>query len=352
MTQALVGAATVAGYAPSIHNTQPWRWRVGGTRLGLFADRARALAVTDPDARLATLSCGAALQHARIALAAQGWRAIVTRIPDPTEPDHLAQLRVVGRAPVELQAVRRTHTIRLRHTDRRPLTGPPVGSDDLRAIADAVQAEGAWLHILRPDQVTDLAAAASHAQQTETADPAWQAELAYWTGGTRPAGARVPDDTIPLRAPQTTVPGRDFGHHGDLPVSTGHDRTAGYAVLYGPNDQPVDWLRAGEALSSAWLTAVELGVSVLPLSATVEVAGTRQTVRRLVADLGHPYLVVRLGMLDTDNAGPPHAPRLPAQQRIDRPTPKASRPGPAEDDRPSGPKGGGRHDPASPPTPR
>ena len=206
--QALVGAASVAGYAPSIHNTQPWRWRVGGTRLDLFADRARALAVTDPDARLATLSCGAALQHARIALAAQGWRAVVTRIPDRTEPDHLAQLRVVGRAPVELQAVRRTHTIRQRHTDRRPVTGPPVGSDDLRAIVGAVQAEGGWLHILRPDQVLDLAAAVSHAQQAETADPAWQAE-AYRTAGTRPAGVRP--------TPQTTVPGRDFGHHGDLP---------------------------------------------------------------------------------------------------------------------------------------
>ncbi|WP_328414960.1 nitroreductase [Micromonospora sp. NBC_00389] len=273
-------------------------------------------------------------------------------MPDPTDPGHLARLRVVGRAPVELRAVRRTHTIRLRHTDRRPVTGPAVGPDDLRAITAAVQAEGAWLHILRPDQLLDLAAAASHAQQAETADPAWQAELACWTGGTRPAGTGVPDDTIPLRAPQTTVPGRDFGHHGDLPVSTGHDRIAVYAVLYGPNDQPVDWLRAGEALSSAWLTAVELGVSVLPLSAAVEMAGTRQSMRRLAADLGHPYLVLRLGMLDTDDVGPPHAPRLPAQQRIDRPTPKASRPGRAEDDRPSGPKGGGRHDPASPPTPR
>ncbi|MGS2618679.1 Acg family FMN-binding oxidoreductase [Micromonospora sp. LZ34] len=347
--QALVGAATVAGYAPSIHNTQPWRWRVGGTRLDLFADRARALAVTDPGSRLATLSCGAALQHARIALAAQGWRAIVTRMPDPTDPDHLAQLRVVGRAPVELRAVRRTHTIRLRHTDRRPVTGPAVGPDDLRGITAAVQAEGAWLHILRPDQVLDLAAAASHAHQAETADPAWRAELAYWIGGTRPGGVGVPDDAIPLRAPQTTVPGRDFGPHGDLPLSAEHDRNARYAVLYGPSDQPGDWLRAGEALSSAWLTAVELGVSVLPLSAAVEMAGTRQSVRRLVANLGHPYLVMRLGMLDADAAGPPHAPRLPAQQRIDRPPPKAFRPGPAEVDRPSGPKGGGRHDPASPP---
>ena len=45
-------------------------------------------------------------------------------------------------------------------------------------------------------------------------------------------------------------------------------------------------------------------------------AGTRQTVRRLVADLGHPYLVLRFGMLDTDDGGPAHAPRLPADQII------------------------------------
>jgi hypothetical protein len=71
------------------------------------------------------------------------------------------------------------------------------------------------------------------------------------------------------------------------------------------------------ALSAGWLTATELGVSLLPLSATVEVGGTRQTMRRLLADLGHPYLILRLGTINPDDPTPPHTPRLPTDQIIE-----------------------------------
>lgn len=317
MTQALAESATAAGYAPSIHNTQPWRWRLTRDGLHLYLEPGRLLAVTDPETRLATLSCGAALNHARVSLAAQGWHATVTRIPDPADPDHLAHLHIDEPGPVDPQAVRRMQTIRHRHTDRRPVTGTPVSSDDLHAITTAVEAEDTWLHILHPDQLLDLAAAADHAQRTEAAEPAWQAELAYWAGGTRPAGTGIPDAAIPHEAPLTTVPARDFGHHGDLPISAEHDQSAVFAMLYGRHDEPLDWLRAGEALSAAWLTATERGIAVLPLSVTVEVAGTREIIRRPVADLGQPYLMLRLGTNDPHDAAPPHAPRLPADQIIE-----------------------------------
>ena len=75
VTQALTEAATTAGHAPSIHNTQPWRWRLTADQMDLYVERSRVLEVTDPDTRLATLSCGAALHHARVGLAARGWRA-------------------------------------------------------------------------------------------------------------------------------------------------------------------------------------------------------------------------------------------------------------------------------------
>jgi nitroreductase len=320
VTQALTEAATTAGQAPSIHNTQPWRWRLTADQMDLYVERSRVLEVTDPDSRLATLSCGAALHHARVGLAARGWRATVVRMPDPADPDHLAHLRVDGRAPtpVEPLTAHRMQTIRLRHTDRRPVSGTPVGPDDLAAITTVVEAEGTWLHILRPDQVLGLAAAVDHAQRTEAAESAWQAELAYWTAGTRPTRSGIPDAAIPDHAPRTTVPGRDFGHHGDLPVTAEHDQVAIFAILYGRNDEPLDWLRAGEALSAGWLTATELGVSVLPLSATVEVTATRQAMRVLLASTGHPYLVLRLGTINSDGPGPPHAQRLPADQIIER----------------------------------
>src|SRR4030095_6181881 len=98
------------------------------------------------------------------------------------------------------------------------ITGTPVGSDDLAAITTAVEAEGTWLHLLRPDQVLDLVSAADYAHRTEAADAAWQTELAYWTGGTRPTRSGIPDAAIPQHAPQTTVTRRHFGHTGDLAI--------------------------------------------------------------------------------------------------------------------------------------
>ncbi|WP_127504724.1 Acg family FMN-binding oxidoreductase [Actinoplanes solisilvae] len=316
-THALAEAATAAGYAPSIHNTQPWRWRLTADTLELSLVRGRVLTITDPEGRLATLSCGVALHHARVALAAQRWDATVTRMP-PGDPDLLARLHVEQRSPVDSASTLHLRSIPLRHTDRRPLAGAPVGPADLAAITTAVQAEGTNLHTLKPDQILELAAAADHAQRSEIGDPAWQAELAYWTGDTAPPGTSVPDTAIPDRATQTTVPGRDFGHHGDLPVSAAHDKAATFVLLYGDTDEPASWLRAGEALSAGWLTATERGVSVLPHSAPIEVIAARQALRAMIASVGHPFLVLHLGTTDPADTAASHTSRLPAEQLIDR----------------------------------
>jgi nitroreductase len=317
VTRALYKAATAAGHAPSIHNTQPWRWRLRGDTMDLFAERARMLDVTDPDGRLAILSCGTALHHARLALAAHGWRAEVTRLPDPADPDHLASLSVDGPAPIDAETERRAQTIRLRRTERGPAVGDPIGPDELHAITEAVESQSIGVHVLRSEQVYGLAAATSHAQTVEAAEVEWQEELSRWAGGARESGTGVPDSVIPQAPPETTVPGRDFGHAGEAPTGEGHDRAAVFAVLYGGGDEPIDWLRAGEALSALWLIATEIGVSVLPLSAAMEVVDSRETVRALLSGLGYPYLVVRLGHRAAGDPAGAQAPRLPVDQIIE-----------------------------------
>ena len=122
---------------------------------------------------------------------------------------------------------------------------------------------------------------------------------------------------MPEERPLTTVAERDFGTTGTLAAGSGHDTAATYAVLYGSGDEPADWLRAGEALNALWLEATEHAVSLLPLSSPVEVPFTRHELRRLLGDLGDPYLVVRLGALDPAHAGPAHTPRLPTEQVIE-----------------------------------
>jgi nitroreductase len=308
----LAQAIAAAGYAPSIHNTQPWWWSLDGDTVNLYLERSRVRTVTDPDLRLAILSCGAALHHVRTALAAEGWRVAVTRMPDAADQDHFAHLRVEQSAPPDPDAVRHVRTIPLRHTNRRPVTGKTVGSEDIRAITASVWAEGAWLHILYPDQVLELAAAAGRAQQTDSGEPGWQAELAYWTEA-QPATTTIPHATVAQPAPPTTGPGRGAA---DQPISAQHDRNALFAILYGRSDEPRDWLRAGEALSAGWLTATERGISVLPLSAPVEVTCVRETMHRLLSYLNHPFLVLRLGTVDAADAT--RAPRLPVEQIIQR----------------------------------
>lgn len=316
-TLALAQAARMAGFAPSIHNTQPWRWQVAGPELRLHAVRGRQLGVTDPSGRMLAVSCGAALHHARVALAAEGWSVQVERFPDESDPDLLARVTVTGRSPEEPGAMRHLQAMRVRHTDRRPVSDVAVDPDILSALGRAAEAEGAHVHHLRADQVIELAAAAGHAQQVEALDPTWREELTYWAGGNRRDGLGVPDEVIPDEAPATTVPGRDFGHGGALPIGRGHDRAAHYAILYGDEDTPLGWLRGGEALSALWLVATERGVTVLPLSAIVEVPGTRRTIRQMLANIGEPYLALRIGIADAEHHGPPHTPRLPADQVVD-----------------------------------
>jgi nitroreductase len=207
--------------------------------------------------------------------------------------------------------------VRTRHTDRRPVADVPVPTAALTAIRQAVEVERAHLHLLRPDQVSELAVMEAHADEVTALDPARHAETSFWVGGDRAAGTGIPDAAILDQAPQTDVPLRDFGRRGGLPAGSGHDRAARYAVIFGEEDTPAAWVRAGAALSAAWLTATELGLSVLPFSAVVEVGAARAALRRMLASLGHPYLVLRLGVADSDHPGPPHTPRLDAAQTVE-----------------------------------
>jgi nitroreductase len=314
-TAALARAAAMAGYAPSVHNTQPWRWTILADSMELSAVRDRQLTAADPEGRLLMISCGAALHHARAALDAIGWDCTVTRLPDPRRPDLLAVLTPTAHREPAPGAMRTVQDMERRHTDRRPLSDQALPAATLSAIAGAVSAEGSELHVLTGAQVYDLAAAAARAGTIEKAEPAVQEELAYWIG--RGDGLGIAAHTLPSVQPATTVPDRDFGRPGTLPTAPGHDRAAAYGLIYGDDDEPGSWLRAGEALSAAWLTATRLGASVLPLSAAVEVLTTRTALRRLISDMGWPYLVLRLGVAEPDHAGPAHAPRLPASQIVD-----------------------------------
>ncbi|GAB3837826.1 Acg family FMN-binding oxidoreductase [Dactylosporangium cerinum] len=289
-----VAEASIAALrAPSILNTQPWRWRLAGNHAELWADRSRQLDGLDPDGRLLLLSCGTALHHATVALLAAGFDADIARLTDPARPDLVARVRQGNRCTADDLLYR---AIYQRRTDRRPFGDErPVDAvlDELRAAAER---HGVHLHVVRADQVTAFASAVAHAGDVEHADPRFREDLLAWT--TR---AREDRDGVSARSTVTpthrTIAPRDFdlARPAALDAGTGTDRGTVYVVFTVDAEEPANWVAAGEALSDVWLTLTVRGLAASPISEVVEVLPVRVALRRLLGGVGHPAIAMRIG---------------------------------------------------------
>jgi hypothetical protein len=294
--EALRDAVGAALPAPSILNTQPWQWRLRRSTLELSLDVSRQLHSIDPHGRLATVSCGAALHHAGVFLAARGYLVTIDRFPETGSPNLLARLEIAPGAAVDHRDREMARAIRHRHSDRRPIAGGlSIGDADGAALISAATARGASLHRVTGAQRPILADAADRAHSAEEADETYRHELYAWTVR-RPRGAGV--SFTGLVAPvDRPVALRDFAGGGEtgLHPGFGDDRDADYLILSTAGDQPLDWLRAGEATSAVWLTATARTLAMSALSDVVEVPSARALLASLLDEPGHPQLVLRTG---------------------------------------------------------
>lgn len=287
-----------AGRAPSLHNTQPWRFVLGPDALELHADPTRQLAVVDPDGRAVRLACGAALANVRLALLGFGVRATVAIRPDPDRPELLAIVTRGGGAKPTLAERELLAAVAVRSSNRHPFSDAPVGRAAASALQGAARSEGCVLHLVTdPDRVVELQDVARRAHRAQGRDPELQAERARWTG--------VPEDRrdgVPASA--TVLPHADDPWVAqDLTGGQVRDRLPGkdfeerplVAVLEPSSAGPSAEVCAGQALERVLLTATALGLSASMLSHTVDVPETREQVRRLVGARQRPVMVLRLG---------------------------------------------------------
>ena len=312
-TAVLADAARASLLAPSVFNTQPWRWRIAGDTMELSADPGRRLDATDPEGRMLVLSCGGALHHALTALAAAGWGATVERIPEEGRPELLARVRRGAAAPPDPQARTLVDAMPRRRTDRRAFGDKPVPDAVLSALRQAVEQQGAYLHVVRRDQVPLLAVSAERAAAAELSDPAYREELYRWTHRPEGSGDGVPLATA-VEQVLRRVPVRDYTPDSRAGLAAGEDvdRGAAFVMIFGMSDRPVDLLRGGEATSALLLGATAEGLATAPLSNAVEVAWPRRLLRDLLSGVGEPYVVVRLGFVESGEPLPAAPRRDPA----------------------------------------
>jgi nitroreductase len=297
--------------APSIHNTQPWRWELRDDTLDVRADRSRQLHVADRDGHSLLISCGAAAELTDIALRAQGWQFERTYQPVRDDSDLLVRFRATGRAAPDPVATTQLEAAQVRRSERRAFDPGPISDDVIEQLRQAAGSPGVYAHFpARPDDNIHLAVAISQADRSERDDPAYAAELARWVhddDGTRDG---VPASVIPQIATDsprhTDIPLRDFeiGIPGGQLMTAGTDERPLIVVVFTESDDDLQRLRAGQAMMRLMIEAERAGIASCPLSQSLDLAAFRARLRTLMSWIGDPQMMLRLGQRPTGHPAP------------------------------------------------
>ena len=302
--------------APSVFNTQPWWFRIlADDRLDVCArvgegsayqhlqehglglrDADRRLSSVDPGSRELIMSCGAALCNLRLAIRAAGHDITIHLLPYPQDRSVLATVEIVTSSihpPAHSQqelydAIPRRHSDRWPYAgaDRRLVKGDPVPPGILAAMELAAARYEIRLRVLSRPEVRRWLREAENADGKLRGDGEYVAELSRWTNEGEGDSGLPAEAFGPASAPhggwrKTYPPVRNFrpstptvgpddlaqiqGSAAD-PEPTGHhgrrfERLPQLMLLSTKRNQPLDWLRAGQALQHALLTATRYGVS-------------------------------------------------------------------------------------------
>jgi nitroreductase len=300
--------------APSLHNSQPWQWAFSGGQLRLFLDPSR-VTDTDRSAREALISCGAALDHLQVAMAAAGWQSHVDRFPSPESPNHLASIDFTPMEFVTDRDRRRAGAIWERRTDRLPFSGPTDWQSFEVVVDSTVDKAAVHLDTLADDLRPRLVEAAQIAESLRFYDIPYNDELHWWTA---PFEA---SEGIPYSALVSEAEGDRVGIDRVFPVTHQPERRAeipedhAKILLLSTDDNGrADALASGEALSAVLLECTIAGLATCPVTHLTELQVTRELIQSLMDHEAIPQVLVRVGVVPVIEKTPPPTPRRPVSE--------------------------------------
>lgn len=310
-----------AAAAPSMHNAQPWKFRfLSDTRtFHLRADLERAMPHSDPTNRALHLGCGAALFNLRVAAAHAGWDLTARLLPEPSDPELLASVQLADPTRPDDSLTALYPAIHRRHTSRYPFAEKEIPADIQAELGDAARREGAQLAFPSAWHSETLLDLAHDAEGRDTLDPAAFEDVARWTRlddvTADTAADGIPAYAFGPRKRNGKAPVRDFaGRRTVTDRGTATFEHTPHLVLLGTaDDQPTDWLRAGQALERVLLLATLQGLATSLTSHALESRDLRWLARDPLTAMGYVQIVLRLGY------GPhgPATPRRPVRDVLD-----------------------------------
>jgi len=318
-TKVIRTAVELACRAPSLHNSQPWRWVASSTSVNLFVDPRRTVTSTDRSGREAIISCGAALDHFRVAMAAVGWDTNVEQFPNPNDLDHLASTDFASVEYVTQARRDRADAILRRRTNRLPFRAPKHWASFEPVLRSSFENDVVTLDVLADDARPRLAEAARLTEALRRYDDLYHNELRWWTAPLREF------EGIPQSALVSESDDRRVDVNRRFPVDPLDERSsagtydqAKILVLSTLTDTRVDALNCGEVLSAILLECTMAGLSTCPVTHLTELESSRDIIRDLTTGpAAVPQVLIRVGIEPEGELTPGPTPRRPLSEVLE-----------------------------------
>jgi hypothetical protein len=313
--------------APSSHNSQPWRFRLGESHVDVLPAAERALPATDLRNNQLYISLGCTIESLVTAADAYGLGTDVSYERDPRgEKDLEAFARVRVSFPLvtrdEIPEGHRVFGIPKRATNRAPHTTVPLpeamlgairaesrGPVEARLVADEAKRNGVAELVLEGGRIA-------------MSDAGFRRELAAYlipnnskspvgmTGATVGMGL-VASWLVPKLLARLNPRQKDRPEEVKLLKA----QTSSFVVVSSREHEPPGWMEAGRAYMRLALEAERLGLTTNNLAAPVTPASVRAKLAALVGTTFTPQLCFRLGYAAKEM---PHCPRLTAEEVTER----------------------------------
>jgi nitroreductase len=317
-TAELPALVQAACRAPSLHNSQPWRWTFQRGVLHLFADHRRVGHHTDITGSEVLLSCGAALDHLRVAAAANGWQTTVERYPDPDDGDHLAAVTFHRVTSVSAHERALGEAISQRRTDRLPFAAPEPWDELDHALRATLQSSVAELDVIDDSGRAALADASRRTEEHRRDDASYRYELLWWTHHSGSADGLPPSVMASASEASRVDIGRDFPTYGTGDRRPEVDRDHSKVLVLSTFDDSRDnTLQCGEALSRVLLECTAAGFATCTLTHMIEIHASREAVRRLVGRHAEPQVLIRVGRAGDGREASDRTPRRPVDEVLE-----------------------------------
>jgi hypothetical protein len=290
----LVRAATLAANG---HNTQPWRFEIGDSRIAIRPDLGRRTPVVDPDDHHLYASLGCAAENLVLAATPFGLASEVESSADGIEIDLI---------PGDVEPSPLVRQIVVRQCTRVVYDGRKLATGDLDRLAEAGRRDGVECRIFESEEeMSKLSDLVVEANTEQLEDGAFVSELRDWIRfNVRHALASrdglysgvMGSPSLPAWLGRRILPLVLKPKSESEKTAVQVRSSAGLALFCAREDSPVGWIEAGRAYQRFALVATEMGLKHAFVNQPVEVPRFRPRVAELAGLTGRrPNLLVRFG---------------------------------------------------------